>query len=116
VEPEQDADGDGEVKREVGDTEQVDQARIEPRVLEVRNTGEGGYVSFEWIGESNYLNEPRGYVRGENVTSLDALMRVMLDDETLALLVIEWKYLESYGGRVLLVPRAALTALPSTAR
>lgn len=27
MEPEQDADGDGEVKREVGDTEQVDQAR-----------------------------------------------------------------------------------------
>jgi len=72
---------------------------LEPRVIEVRDTGEGGYVSFEWIGESNYLNEPGGHVRGANVTSLDALMRVTLDDKTLALLVIEWKYLESYGGK-----------------
>jgi Restriction Endonuclease associating with ARP len=69
---------------------------LEPRVAEVRDTGEGGYFAFEWIGEPKYLNEPGAHVRGANVTSLDALMRVTFDDGTLALLAIEWKYLESY--------------------
>jgi hypothetical protein len=70
---------------------------LEPRVVSVRDTGEGGYVAFEWIGKKSYLNEPGARVRGANVTLLDALMRVTLDGGALALLVIEWKYLESYG-------------------
>ena len=69
---------------------------LEPRVAEVRDTGEGGYVAFEWIGKSEYLDEPGAHVRGAHVTSLDALMRVTLDDGAFALLVVEWKYLESY--------------------
>jgi hypothetical protein len=72
---------------------------IEPRVSEVRESGEGGYLAFEWIGKREYLNEPGTFVRGANVTSLDALMRVTLDDGALALLVIEWKYLESYPAK-----------------
>jgi hypothetical protein len=70
---------------------------LEPRVADVRDTGEGGYVAFEWIGKSEYLDEPGAHVRGAHVTSLDALMRVTLDDGALALLVVEWKYLESYS-------------------
>jgi hypothetical protein len=70
---------------------------LDPRVAEVRDTGEGGYVAYEWIGRPEYLNEPGKHVRGANVTSLDALMRVTLDDGAFALLVIEWKYLEYYG-------------------
>jgi hypothetical protein len=69
---------------------------LDPRVAEVRDSGEGGYLAFEWIGKREYLNEPGAFVRGANVTSLDALMRVTLDDGALALLVVEWKYLESY--------------------
>jgi hypothetical protein len=71
---------------------------LDARVRDVRDTGEDGYVAFEWIGERAYLSEPGASVRGANVTSLDALLRVILDDGTHALLVIEWKYLESYGG------------------
>jgi hypothetical protein len=71
--------------------------RMAPTVAAVRDTGEGGYVAFEWIGDKNYLGERGARTRGANITSLDAMMRVTLADETLALLLVEWKYLESYG-------------------
>jgi hypothetical protein len=48
-------------------------------------------------GEQNYLGEPGPRVRGANITSLDALMCAQRRDGTRVLLVIEWKYLESYG-------------------
>jgi hypothetical protein len=70
---------------------------LSSNVVAVRDTGEGGYVAFEWIGKNTYLNEPGAHVRGANVTSLDAMMRVTLDTGDHALLVIEWKYLESYS-------------------
>jgi hypothetical protein len=70
---------------------------LEPRVAEVRQNGEGGFVEFEWIGKKSYLTEPGSHTRGANVTSLDALMCVTLDKDTPALLVIEWKYTENYG-------------------
>jgi hypothetical protein len=69
---------------------------LDPRVAEVRDTAEGGYVAFEWVGKREYLSEPGAFGRGAYVTSLDALMRVTLDGGALALLVVEWKYLESY--------------------
>ncbi len=55
---------------------------------------DGGFAAYEWIGERNYLREP-GQTRGANRTSLDALMVAELDDERI-LLLIEWKYTESY--------------------
>jgi len=74
---------------------------LEPHVASVRDTGEGGFVAFEWIGERDYLGEADSEGarrRGEYVTSADALMRVTLDDGEQLLLVIEWKYLEQYDG------------------
>lgn len=61
------------------------------RVLAVED---GGFVAYEWIGESNYLGE-RGQARGANRTSLDALMFVEVEGER-SLVLIEWKYTESY--------------------
>jgi hypothetical protein len=67
---------------------------------------EGGFIAYEWIGARSYLNE-RGWSsssRGRNVTSLDAVMAVKRDNSRICLLVIEWKYTESYGsGRSLAV-------------
>jgi len=56
---------------------------------------DGGYVAYEWIGEKNYLSE-RGQTRGANRTSLDALMVAEAEDR-LVLLLIEWKYTETYS-------------------
>jgi hypothetical protein len=59
---------------------------------------EDGFVAYEWIGERSYLGE-RGWSkrgRGKYATSLDALMAIQLVDGSVQLLVIEWKYTESY--------------------
>ena len=40
------------------------------------SSGDGGYAAFEWVGKKDYLKEPGAHVRGANVTSLNALMRV----------------------------------------
>ena len=70
--------------------------RLDPRVREVRDTGEGGFVAFEWIGDKSYLNERGARTRGARLTSIDAIMRVTLDDDTPMLILIEWKYTETY--------------------
>jgi hypothetical protein len=59
---------------------------------------EGGWLAYEWIGQKSYLAERRWSKdsRGEYVTSLDALMPIRLEDAAVQLLVIEWKYTESY--------------------
>ena len=70
--------------------------RLDPRVREVRDTGEGGFVAFEWIGDKSYLNERSARTRGAKLTSIDAVVRVTLDDDTAMLILIEWKYTETY--------------------
>ena len=64
--------------------------------------GEPGYVAFEWIGETDYLNEQVGErprTRGANCTSVDAA--VLLDTaDGRELLLVEWKYTERYGPRL----------------
>ena len=63
--------------------------------------GEGQLVSFEWIGLDNYLGEriPRSgsRTRGANFTSADAAIMFRLADGTRQILLIEWKYTESYS-------------------
>jgi len=49
-----------------------------------------------WIGDKSYLNERGGRTRGAKLTSIDAIMRVTLDDDTPMLILIEWKYTETY--------------------
>jgi hypothetical protein len=61
----------------------------------------GQYVSFEWIGAENYLgelitrNEKR--TRGANFTSADAAVFFERKDQKKQIVLIEWKYTESYG-------------------
>lgn len=58
-----------------------------------------GYVAFEWIGARNYLGE-RGKetrTRGANTTSADAAVRFRHIDGRIQVVLIEWKYTESYS-------------------
>jgi len=61
----------------------------------------GHYVTFEWIGHDNYLGEkvPRTgkRTRGANCTSADAAVLFERTDGTRQMVLIEWKYTESYA-------------------
>jgi Restriction Endonuclease associating with ARP len=70
---------------------------VDEAFVDVQPVEDGGFVAYEWIGEKNYLGEPGPRVRGANITSLDGLMCAERSDGMRVLLVIEWKYLESYG-------------------
>ena len=63
--------------------------------------GEGQLVSFEWIGLCNYLGERFGRngsrTRGANFTSADAAVMFCRRDGTRQIVLIEWKYTESYN-------------------
>ena len=72
----------------------------QPEVIERRN-GEDHYVAFEWFPETDYFNEARKdgkRTRGSNSTSVDAAVRYRIAGE-LHLLLIEWKYTESYDNK-----------------
>ncbi len=62
---------------------------------------DGLYVAFEWIGEKNYLNEiksaNRVRTRGANFTSADAAVSFRHKDGKKQIVLIEWKYTESYS-------------------
>jgi hypothetical protein len=58
------------------------------------------YVTFEWIGVKNYLGEKISKsgkrTRGANFTSTDAAVLFDRQDGTRQVVLIEWKYCESY--------------------
>lgn len=62
---------------------------------------EGQFVSFEWIGRDNYLGEkiPRHgkRTRGANFTSADAAVMFERKGGLRQIVLIEWKYTESYS-------------------
>lgn len=59
------------------------------------------FVDFEWIGRSSYLSEWSGTgIRGAKVTSADALARFVNHNGQIVTVLIEWKYTESYRGRL----------------
>jgi hypothetical protein len=62
---------------------------------------DGRFISFEWIGKINYLNEnPKigAYrQRGAGNTSIDAMMVYETSNGERVMLLIEMKYSESYG-------------------
>lgn len=65
--------------------------------------GEDWFVTFEWIGEVDHLNEAKpGTVRkrGANATAADAAVLYRDDARSTQLLLIEWKYTERYGAAV----------------
>lgn len=61
----------------------------------------GKYVSFEWIGQENYLREKNSQngqrTRGANFTSTDAIISFERTDKKRQIVLIEWKYTESYS-------------------
>ena len=71
---------------------------------------DGQYVTFEWIGHENYLGEkvPRTgkRTRGANCTSADAAVLFERTDGTRQIVLIEWKYTESYGGAPLKIAKS----------
>ena len=68
------------------------------------------YVTFEWIGEANYLGEKISRngirTRGANFTSADAALMFEHTDGKRHMVLIEWKYAESYGGTSLKVAKS----------
>jgi hypothetical protein len=69
-------------------------------VVEPNRAGQDWLLTFEWIGETDYLNEAdsngnRG--RGANATAADAAVKFQTPDGKIHLVLIEWKYTESYG-------------------
>ncbi len=68
------------------------------------------FVSFEWIGAENYLGEkvPRNgkRTRGANFTSTDGAVMFQHQDGIKQIVLIEWKYTESYGGTSLKISKS----------
>lgn len=68
------------------------------------------FVSFEWIGQKNYLKEkiPRSgkRTRGANCTSVDAAVMFEREDGVRQIVLIEWKYTESYGNTSLKISKS----------
>ena len=56
---------------------------------------DSGFVEFEAIGKENYLGE-KSHIRGANTTSIDVVMVGKKQDGKNLLVMIEWKYTESY--------------------
>lgn len=71
---------------------------------------DGYYVSFEWIGQKNYLGEKISRngqrTRGANFTSADAIVMFERTDGKRQIVLIEWKYTESYGRTFLKIAKS----------
>jgi hypothetical protein len=74
---------------------------------------DGQYVAHEWIGQQNYLGEGNARhgqrTRGANYTSADAAVMFQRTDGKRHIILIEWKYTESYGGTSLRYARPSGT-------
>ncbi len=83
---------------------------IFPDLREMLPVEDGQYVAFEWIGRENYLGEKisrRGKrTRGANFTSADAAVLFNRGDGKRQMVLIEWKYTESYGRTSLSVSKS----------
>jgi len=70
----------------------------------------GQYVTFEWIGQENYLRERVARngkrTRGANCTSADAAVMFERTDGRKQIVLIEWKYTESYSGLPLQIAKS----------
>ena len=71
---------------------------------------DGQYVSFEWIGEKNYLGEIISRngkrTRGANFTSADAAVMFTHTNGRRQIVLIEWKYTESYSDTFLKIAKS----------
>ena len=67
---------------------------------------DNGFVEFEVVGAQNYLGE-KSHNRGANATSIDAVMVGKKADGKNVLVLIEWKYTESYRPENKYIPARA---------
>lgn len=78
---------------------------IYPEIEKMLPVESGRYVSFEWIGQENYLGEKISRngqrSRGALFTSADSIVMFERKDKKRQVVLIEWKYTESYGGNFL---------------
>jgi hypothetical protein len=68
--------------------------------IELARAGRDWFITFEWIGDTDYLNEGKKGAtrkRGANATAADAAVRYRDSQGRRNLLLIEWKYTEKYG-------------------
>ncbi len=68
--------------------------------VEIARAGQDWYVSLEWIGPVDYLNEAsKGGIRkrGANATASDAAVLYRTSTGRTNLLLVEWKYTERYS-------------------
>lgn len=83
---------------------------IFPSLREMLPIEDGYYVAFEWIGQENYLGEKISRngqrTRGANCTSADAIVMFERTDGKRQIVLIEWKYTESYGRTFLKISRS----------
>ena len=75
--------------------------RVYPALVQMLPVENGQYVAHEWIGQQNYLGEKIARngqrTRGANFTSADAAVMFQRRDGKRHIVLIEWKYTESYG-------------------
>ncbi len=75
---------------------------VYPEIEKMLPVENGHYVSFEWIGQENYLGERiplNGQrSRGALFTSADSIVMFERKDKKRQVVLIEWKYTESYNG------------------
>ena len=85
-------------------------SRIFPKIETMLPVEDGKYVSFEWIGEKNYLGEkiPKNgkRTRGANCTSADSIVLFARKDKKRQAVLIEWKYTESYSSTPLKIAKS----------
>lgn len=70
---------------------------------------DGQYITFEWIGHNDYLQEAprtRKRTRGANCTSADAVALFERIDGSRQAVLMEWKYAESYPGTPLRIAKS----------
>jgi hypothetical protein len=81
-----------------------------PAIREMLPIENGQYIACEWIGQKNYLGEKTlrngSRTRGANYTSADAAVMFEQTDGKRQIVLIEWKYTESYGGTSLKIAKS----------
>jgi len=83
---------------------------VYPSIREMLPVEDGLYVVYEWIGQEDYLKEGKSErgkrTRGANTTSADAMVMFRDADGRRQIVLIEWKYTESYSSMPLAVSRS----------
>jgi hypothetical protein len=70
-------------------------------ISEVLQIEPGAYLTFEYVGDSDHLNEGPHMSRGANRTSADAAIAYRTPDGAVEIALLEWKYTEQYRGQEL---------------